>query len=118
MNNVSEPLVCPIFRVLEDPEDGTDKWSRNVVIHHKTTPGKNPDDFKPRDDHGGSLQSQVVLPYIHEVLQLWSERLAIPFEGLYGLSQSLQGKCWGQCRPNLPTSFHIHCAPIIDSFGY
>lgn len=33
----------------QHPEDGTDKWSRNVGFLPKTTPDKNPEDFMQHD---------------------------------------------------------------------
>jgi hypothetical protein len=32
-----------------------------LVMHQKTTPGNNPEDFKEHYDHGGSLQLHTVL---------------------------------------------------------
>jgi hypothetical protein len=36
---------------------------KTLVIHQKTMPGNNPEDFKQHYDHGGSLQLHIVLCY-------------------------------------------------------
>jgi hypothetical protein len=45
MTNVSGPLVCPIILFLNTLKMGQTSGPETLVIHQKTKPGKNPEDF-------------------------------------------------------------------------
>jgi hypothetical protein len=56
MTDVSGSLVCPKTLKMGQTSD-----PKMLVIHQKTTPGKNPEDFKQHYDHGRSLQLHTAL---------------------------------------------------------
>jgi hypothetical protein len=59
MTNDSVSLFCPIFRVLgkKDLKMGQTSDTETLVIHQKSTPGNNPEDFK---QHTAKLVAKVI----------------------------------------------------------